>query len=264
MSSLRLLALAGLFAAAPVLAQEAAVLGGWALPEGTTVISVSQTQSASAAQLSGRSLKILSLSNDSTQTILDRVEGGRLMRAVQTDLASERQSTVNGVPSPPRSPDPMLGRPVVIERRGDEWRQRPDGWRPTAEQREALADAVSLDDAEYPTTPLAVGDTYVVPDSALRRVYVEATDGPHRLTVRLGSLGTRDGAPVAYITQEVQVEVGDPEALFTMDMTARIVRRLDWMLDVETVWEGETTTTYPEVTFSGSMRRTTRQTAHLP
>ncbi|OZC04272.1 hypothetical protein [Rubricoccus marinus] len=259
-----ILALASLWAAAPALAQESAILGGWTLPEGAAVITTSRTQSSGIAKSATGQAKFVSQTYDSTLTVMAEVEGGQLTQALQTEKASESRFLVNGRPTGPPRASVMHGLPVAIARDDRGWQKVPVGWQPDAKQQAALDDKISLDDADYPATPMAVGQTYVVPDSLLRQVYVSATDRPHRLTVRLDSLGTYGGAPAAFITQEVQVEVGEPDALMTMDMTARIVRRLDWMLDVRTEWSGETTGTYPGYTTSGGMRYTSEQKVLMP
>ena len=250
-----------MLAAAPLAAQEAAVIGGWALPEGTVVTSESLSTSSMRA---GRST-IKGRTTDVTTTVIDSVAAGRFIRARQRLDAQDSRSTQDGRPMP-RTPDPMLGLWVIMERTAEGWTQRPDDWRPTPEQRDEMGFIGTMEDVEYPLQPLAVGETFVVPDSALRQLYDGATDGPHRLTVTLDSLGTLDGAPVAYLTQEVDVHVVDEDGFgMTMDMHARIVRRLDWMLDVETVWTGPISYVFPSGgRVSGTMTMQISQAATLP
>jgi len=244
-------------------AQEAAVLGGWALPEGAVVRSESTLQTDAVLIANGGRIPFTREGTDLLTTTMERTTADGVQRALQR-LEAEAAKTWVGGSRVPVDPDPLLGRPVTIERTADGWARSARGWTPDAAAREALADAGSLDDAEYPARPVAVGETVVVPDSALRVVYENALDGPHRLTVRLDSLGTVGGAPVAYLTQEVAVVVGTDGGTFHMDMAARIVRRLDWMLDVETVWEGAIRSVYPEFEIEGTMRSEMTQTVELP
>ena len=137
-----------------------------------------------------------------------------------------------------------------------------DGWRPSAEQREALAEPTTLDDAEYPAR-MAVGQTIEVPRDAIARVYFSLADGPQRLTVRLDSVGTVGGAPVAYLTQAVDVTMGGDFATH-MAMTARIVRRLDWRIDVSTRWNGRMSTDYGTAVIRGVADHSATQTVRLP
>ena len=257
---MRALLLWALAAAAP---SAQVVLGGWALPEGAVVESTTMVELDQVVSEGDRAVPFESLARDRSRTVIDRVEGGRLSRATQRVETSTSKTLVEGR-SAPDAPDVLLGRPVVVERTASGWRQRADGWAPTPEQQDALDDETSLDDAEYPSRPVAVGETVVVPDSALRAVYHGATPGPHRLTVRLDSVGTWGGGPAAFVTQEVSVAVADGDGTLRMDMTARIVRRLDWLLDVRTVWEGRTTFDDGEATTAGFMRYTATQTVTLP
>ena len=81
---------------------------------------------------------------------------------------------------------------------------------------------------------------------------------------RLDSLGTFGGGPAAFLTQDVRVTVDLGDGTMEMDMTARIVRRLDWMLDVRTEWEGPVAFRYPDFDMTGTMRYVAEQTAVLP
>ena len=246
---------------APAVAQEAAVLGGWALPEGAVVRSVSAVTMEGAVE---GTVPINSQESEVTRTTMARVEGGRLTRAVQRIESATSKVFVDGSRIPSDA-DPLLGRDVAVVRDGGGWRREPLGWRPSPEAEAELADPVSLDDAEYPARPVAVGETVEVGDAALRAVYPGAVAGPHRLTVRLDSLGTFEGGPAAFLTQEVGVTVDVGEGgTMRMDMTARIVRRLDWMLDVQTEWEGPISFDYPEVSVDGTMRYLGTQTVTLP
>lgn len=249
--------------AAPVLAQESVVLGGWALPEGAVVRSESTVATDAVLRANGGTIPFSSESTDLVTTTMERASSEGVQRALQRLDVSFAKTWIDGLRTP-ASPNPLLGREVSIERTADGWTRSARGWSPDAEARTALDDASSLDDAEYPARPMAVGETTVVPDSTLRVVYQNVLDGPHRLTVRLDSLGTVDGAPVAYLTQEVGVEVGIDGGTFRMDMTGRIVRRLDWKLDVETVWEGDVRSVYPEFEIEGTMRMAATQTVDLP
>ena len=253
-----LLALA--MAALPAAAQGAAVLGGWALPEGAVVTSSSTT----SARLDMAGQPVESQAADESVTTIDGVEDGRLVRAVQRLEASVEKTLVGGFPVP-SDPDPLLGRAVVIERDGDGWRRRALGWAPSGAALEALDAPISLDDAEYPDRPVAVGETVEVPADVLRRVYPGATaDGDHRLTVTLDSLGMFEGGPAAFLTQEVHVTTADDDVTMRMDMTARIVRRLDWGIDVRTVWDGAVAYDLGPVAMEGTMRHEARQSVELP
>lgn len=249
--------------AAPAGAQESAVLGGWALPEGAVVRSESTTETDAVLRANGETIPFSRESTDLVTTTMERTSPEGVQRALQRLDVSFAKTRINGSRTPP-SPDPLLGREVSIERTADGWTRSARGWTPDDQARAALDAGGSLDDAEYPARPLAVGETVVVPDSTLRLVYQNVLDGPHRLTVRLDSLGTVDGAPVAYLTQEVGVEVGIDGGTFRMDMTGRIVRRLDWKLDVETVWQGDVRSVYPEFEIEGTMRMSATQTVDLP
>ena len=247
--------------ATPLAAQESAVIGGWALPEGAVV----RTESVNASSVQAGASVIKSRIEESAVTTIDSVADGQFVRARQTLEREDRRSLRDGRPMP-SSPDPLLGLSVVMERTATGWTQRANGWRPNAAQRDEMGPMGTMEDVEYPERPLAVGETIVVPDSALRQLYDGATDGPHRLTVRLDSLGTVGGAPVAYLTQEVEVAIEDDEGFgMTMDMRASIVRRLDWMLDVETLWSGDITYSFPGGgSVPGTMTMRMTQTATLP
>ncbi|WP_412060806.1 hypothetical protein [Rubrivirga sp. IMCC45206] len=255
-------ALAALALVAAASAQTVEV-GGWALAEGAVVRSASVTGLEAVVRGPGGEVAFGRRALEVATTTIDRVEAGRLMRAVQRLESASAKATVDGAPAPPGDPDPLLHRAVVIERTADGWRKRADGWQPTPDQLAALDEAISLDDAEYPTR-MTVGETVVVPDSALRAVYLGAAPGPHRLTVRLDSVGTFEGGPAAFLTQTVGVTVGDPGETMRMDMTARIVRRLDWRLDVRTEWEGPVRFEQGGLVIEGRMTQSATQTATLP
>lgn len=249
--------------ASPGVAQDAAVLGGWALPEGAVIESVVATATQAVAQQGGLTFDTESGSFERMVSHIDRVEDGRLMRSVRRVTAVSSKAVVDGTAMPP-DPAPLLGRDVAVTRTGDGWAQEPVGWTPDADARAALDEPISLGDPQYPTRPVAVGETVEVADAVIRDIYPSAIEGPHRLTVRLDSLGTVDGAPVAYLTQDVDVTVALDQGTMRMDMVARIVRRLDWMLDVETEWTGPVSFAFGPVTMEGTMTFISTQTARLP
>ena len=241
------------------------MLGGdWTLPEGTTVTSKSTTTFDGEFAIGRQTLRVQDASSDVTRTVMDSVANGRLMRAVQTLESVRRRFSADGQPVP-SDLDPMLGRAVRMQREGDRWTQSPLGWRPDEAQKREMAEPFTLDDAEYPAHPLAVGETYEVPDAVIPLVYTGATSAPRRLTLRLDSLGTVGDVPVAHLTQTVLVTVdtGDGDTM-TMDMTAQVVRHLGWMLDVKTRWQGDITVHSSEGTMTGAMDYRETQTAALP
>ena len=219
-------------------------IGGWTLPEGTVVTTTSNMTYKATMSVGGDEAPYRLATRDSLTTRIDRLRDGRLHRAVQQTALDETTVQMAGRDLPPQS-SPLLGRWVTVERTEDGWTRSAPGWTPNREQRDALAAPVSLDDDEYPLR-MAVGQTVRVSQDAIGRVYAGASDALHRLTVRLDSVGTVGGAPVAYLTQDVDVTVEDDEIVTRMQMRARIVRRLDWRLDVETHWTGRMTTTLDE------------------
>ena len=257
------LAMAALALPALSVAAQDVVLGGWSLPEGAVVQSVSSSSLRAEFRGSGAVLPVKSETSEVSTTTIDRVAGGRLERAVQR-LDKLRETTHVAGNLVPSSPDSRLGRAVSIERGPAGWHHAALGWTPDDEAQAALDDGGSLDDAEYPRRPVAVGETVVVPDSALRVVYPDATAGPHRLTVRLDSVGTFQGGPAAFVTQHVSVVENVEGGTMRMEMDAQIVRRLDWLLDVRTVWAGEVTFTYTDSVVEGTMRWESEQTVELP
>ena len=245
-------------------AQESAVLGGWALPEGTVVQSTMSLETVGTLSEGGVAVAFEEGFVEVHETRLDVVEDGRLMRAVQRLRSSSSKVRFDGVPAPTH-PDPLLGRAVSIERVDNGWVQRAAGWLPTSEQQAALDESISLDDSEYPVHAIRVGETVEVDQETIRETYVDVAPGEHLLTVRLDSLGTVDGAPVAYITQEVGVTLLFDGGTMRMDMTARIVRRLDWMIDAETEWSGPIRYAFDDgVSMEGTMRYSGAQTVRLP
>ena len=258
----RVLGLALGLAALPVAAQ-GVVLGGWALPEGAVVKSTSTSVMRGRVAAPGGPVPVEQHTGNESVTQIDRVEGGRLTRAVQRTVASETKLFMAGSRLP-SEPDPLVGRMVAVVRDGDGWRQEPVGWRPSAAAREALDEPATLDDAEYAARPVAVGETVEVDAQTLRRVYLDATDGDHHLTVTLDSVGTFGGGPAAFLTQRVGVTTAFDGGTMRMDMTARVVRRLDWKLDVRTVWEGPVAIAMDAVTITGTMRYEAEQAVTFP
>jgi len=258
----RLLSLVAVLAALPVAAQEAD-LGGWTLPEGAVVTSTSLVTMRGNVVGPGGEVTFQDQHSETLETTIDGVEGGRLVRAVQRVEASEAKTFIGGARTPVE-PDPLLGRTVVTRRDGEGWQREPVGWRPSEAAQNALDEPVTLDDAEYPERPVAVGETVRVDAETIHRVYLNATPGDHALTVTLDSLGTFEGGPAAFLSQEVSVTVDLGEGTMEMDMTARIVRRLDWKIDVWTVWEGPVVIDFGEARIEGTMRFEGTQEVTLP
>ena len=245
-------------------AQEAAVLGGWALPEGAVVESTMSLETVGTMAVPGAEVAYQQGVVEVHETRLDAVEAGRLMRATQRLRSSSSKTRVDGVPTP-TDPDVLLGRAVSIVRTEGGWARRAAGWTPGPDEQAALDESVSLDDPEYPARAVAVGETVEASQATIRETYIDVAPGTHRLTVRLDSLGTVDGAPVAYVTQEVGVTLQFDGDTMRMDMTARIVRRLDWMIDVETEWSGPVRFAFADgTTMTGTMRYSGAQTVALP
>jgi hypothetical protein len=260
--------------AAPGRAQEV-VLGGWALPEGAVVTSVGRLDSEMAAYVEGQdepAFEVASHARDSIHTTVGVVTDGRLMEAEQLVARFVRadEVSVGGAVAGREEHRPLEGKTVRFVRDGERWARTLVGAEPTPEEAARLADHATLDDVEYPLRPVRVGEAWEVDSTAIAALYGDLAPGhtPH-LTVRLDSLGTYEGGPAAFLSQDVEVVVRHAGgALVGLAMHARIVRRLDWRVDVLTAWEGpawaEMATPDGPLVMEGRMRRGERQEVERP
>ncbi|MEM8559150.1 MAG: hypothetical protein AAGG50_15120 [Bacteroidota bacterium] len=172
---------------------------------------------------------------DSTSTDILRVQDGQL-QAVRQHIVSGTETSLQQVDNLPsrRSEEDLAYAGLVYEatRDGDVWTAEPLV-EPTEAQQvilDAVAEVNFFDDLEYPTTPVAVGESWTVGVEVLEQLHGPRNrNAEHAQTIPLDSLGTFEGGPAAFLSYELESE--DAGGLGEVSRGI-VIRRLDLMIDV--------------------------------
>ncbi|MEL6616426.1 MAG: hypothetical protein AAFQ43_11855, partial [Bacteroidota bacterium] len=241
---MRLLALAALIAV-PVLvsAQDIVQLRGWGLDEGTEICGTGEhiahdrlTDDAGGEIMRSQMSYVVGAC-----FLTAEVEDGLLLESV------ERYTPARGSEKGWQYGELVYNEPLEhhysdvrtrVIRDGDSWRrENARGWpdSPRAQAaREGMGGFFDLDDAVYPAEPVAVGDSWDIPQHLIRGMVASMdTSRAAVATMRLDSLGTIAGHPVAYVSYEaILTAYGPYESLLNYRETGIRIRRLDDLFDI--------------------------------
>ena len=223
------LVLAGSASAQPIWLQR------WDVPAGASVCGVGTFDSTTRLTRSGDApVEISGTGRATVCWSAFEVRDGRLVGTdeVLTDFSFTSRPDSTGAPD---RTNPMTGVGVRVARElGGSWHARLRDGQPTEEQAAYLEDPYlfDLDDAVYPAHPVSAGDSWTVPDSILaRHVGSLVTGAPVLFSVRLDSLGERDGRRVAFLTSHGRFSRQTPDGPMEVHQTRITAFDLDWGIE---------------------------------
>lgn len=262
-------------AAGTVSAQEV-VLGGWTLPEGAVLTTTVREEGDAVMTFRvlgvPDSMRSFASTDAATRDVVYGVEGGRPVEMRYTILREAHHQDLSRLGRVVQRTDtegPLVGLALRAVLHGDEWTHEALDATLTPEQEAALADRSGSGSYDYPEHAVHVGQTWDVDHAALTALYGDLDpDHPNRLTLRLDSLGRYEGVDVAYISRNCDVVTLEEGLRMEMRLEGRVIRRLDWKVDVLTTWEGalraEGSTEIGLIVRDGTWRLGTRTDVALP